>query len=60
MGDRKEIRITLDISPSGRPFAGTLRQTDGERQVFSGVLELLALIEAVRAGDGQAPDNLAS
>jgi hypothetical protein len=50
--DQVLLRLVLDRGKE--PLSGSLEVEDGGRREFVGVLELLALIDAVRAGGSTA------
>lgn len=42
------LRLLLEVDP-GEPIAGSLGHVDGPREPFSGLLELVAVLDRLRA-----------
>jgi hypothetical protein len=47
------MRITLELDPTAEPIAGWLQCAGEEREEFEGMVELIALLEALR----EPPDH---
>lgn len=45
----EHLRIRLDLEPAAEPIAGRLGVESGVGQAFSGYLELIAALEALRS-----------